>query len=102
MKHTITPIGGKLWVDDVEGKDMYQVEHDELFASIRAGKPINDGESAALSSGMAIFAREAAYSGQRLTWKQFLASDKSLAPKTYAWGDNAVPGVPMPGTYKFV
>jgi predicted dehydrogenase len=102
MKHTITPIGGKPRVYDVEGKDMYQVEHDELFASIRAGKPINDGESAALSSGMAIFAREAAYSGQRLTWKQFMASEKSLAPKTYAWGDNAVPGVPMPGTYKFV
>ena len=23
---------------------MYQTEHDELFASIRAGKPINNGE----------------------------------------------------------
>ena len=102
MKHTISPIGGKVWIDEVEGKDMYQVEHDELFASIRAGKPINDGESAALSSGMAIFAREAAYSGQRITWKQFMASEKSLAPKTYAWGDNPVPGVPMPGAYKFV
>jgi hypothetical protein len=81
--------------------DMYQVEHDELFASIRAGKPINDGESAAHSSAMAIFAREAAYSGDRLTWKKFWASEKSLAPKTYAWADNPVPGVPMPGAYKF-
>ena len=29
--------------------DMYQVEHDEMFAAIRAGKPINNGEQAALS-----------------------------------------------------
>ena len=27
--------------------DMYQVEHDEMFAAIRAGKPINNGEQAA-------------------------------------------------------
>ena len=27
-----------------EARSMYQQEHDELFASIRAGKPINDGE----------------------------------------------------------
>jgi myo-inositol 2-dehydrogenase/D-chiro-inositol 1-dehydrogenase len=102
MKHTVTPTGGKPWEFEGEGKDMYQVEHDELFASIRAGKPINDGESAAHSSAMAIFAREAAYSGERLTWKKFWASEKSLAPKTYAWNTNPVPGVPMPGAYKFV
>ena len=27
--------------------NMYQVEHDEMFAAIRAGKPINNGEAAA-------------------------------------------------------
>ncbi|MBA4187177.1 MAG: oxidoreductase [Planctomycetaceae bacterium] len=102
MKHTVTPTGGKAWEFEGESKDMYQVEHDELFASIRAGKPINDGETAALSSGMAIFAREAAYSGQRVTWKQFINSGKSLSPKAYAWGDNPVPPVPTPGSYKFI
>jgi predicted dehydrogenase len=102
MKHTVTPAGGQAWEFEGEGKDMYQVEHDELFASIRAGKPINDGESAAHSSAMAIFAREAAYSGERLTWKKFWASETSLAPKAYAWGTNPVPDVPMPGNYKFV
>ena len=102
MKHTVTPAGGKAWEFEGEAKDMYQVEHDELFASIRAGKPINDGESAAHSSAMAIFARESAYSGDRLTWKKFWASERSLAPKTYAWNTNPVPGVPMPGAYKFV
>jgi len=102
MKHTVSPAGGKMWAFDGEGKDMYQVEHDEFFASIRKGQPINDGLSAALSSSMAIFAREAAYSGQRITWKQFKASKKSLAPKEYAWRENPVPGVPLPGAYKFV
>jgi myo-inositol 2-dehydrogenase / D-chiro-inositol 1-dehydrogenase len=102
MKHTVTPTGGQPWEFDGNAKDMYQVEHDELFASIRAGKPINDGEAAALSSAMAIFAREAAYCGQRLTWKQFIASEKSLAPKAYAWDDNPVQPTPLPGTYKFV
>ncbi|WP_439620460.1 Gfo/Idh/MocA family protein [Gemmata sp.] len=100
MKHTVSPTGGEAWEFAGNAKDMYQVEHDELFASIRAGKPINDGESAAHSSAMAIFAREAAYSGQRITWKQFINSEKSLAPKEYAWVANPVQATPTPGTYK--
>jgi hypothetical protein len=80
---------------------MYQVEHDELFAGIRSGKLINDGESAAYSTLMAIMAREAAYTGKRLTWKQMLKSQQNLAPKEYAWGPIATPAVPMPGIYKF-
>jgi myo-inositol 2-dehydrogenase/D-chiro-inositol 1-dehydrogenase len=100
MKQTVTPTGGESWEFAGNAKDMYQVEHDELFASIRAGKPINDGETAAHSSAMAIFAREAAYSGQRITWKQFINSEKSLAPKEYAWVTNPVQATPTPGTYK--
>jgi predicted dehydrogenase len=100
MKHTVTPTGGEAWEFAGNAKDMYQVEHDELFASIRAGKPINDGETAAHSSAMAIFAREAAYSGQRITWKQFINSEKSLAPKEYAWVTNPVQATPVPGAYK--
>jgi predicted dehydrogenase len=101
MRHTVTPFGGKVWSFDGDAKDMYQVEHDELFAGIRSGKLINDGEAAAHSSSMAILAREAAYSGQRITWKQFTASAQNIGPKAYAWGANPVPGVPMPGSYKF-
>ncbi len=102
MKHTVTPFHGTPWAFEGEAKDMYQVEHDELFAGIRSGKPINDGEAAAHSSSMAILAREAAYSGQRITWKQFKASKQNLSPQEYSWGMNPVPGVPIPGTYKFV
>jgi hypothetical protein len=81
---------------------MYQVEHDELFAGIRSGKLINDGESAAHSTLMALMAREAAYSGKRITWKQMLTSKQNLAPNEYAWGPNPGHSVPMPGIYQFV
>ena len=101
MKHRITVRGGAGWeFGEEKGKSMYQVEHDELFASIRAGKPTNDGEAAAYSTLMAITAREAAYTGKRLTWNQMLASKQNLAPKEYAWGPHPVPGVPTPGIYQ--
>ena len=51
---------------------MYQTEHDEFFASIRAGKPINDGTRMAHTTLMAIMGRMAAYTGQEITWEQAL------------------------------
>jgi predicted dehydrogenase len=102
MAHSVTPTGGQPWEfgSETKVKDMYQVEHDELFAGIRAGKHINDGDSAAHSTLMALLAREAAYTGKRLTWDALLKSNQNLAPKAYAWGDIPTPAVPMPGTYK--
>ena len=102
MRHSITPTEGKAWAfgSETNVKDMYQVEHDELFAGIRSGKYINDGESAAYSTLMALLAREATYTGKRLTWKKLLASNLNLAPKEYAWGPIATPPVPTPGIYK--
>jgi predicted dehydrogenase len=102
MKHTISVKGGTGWeLGEEPYKDMYQVEHDELFAGIRSGKLINDGENAAYSTLMAILAREAAYSGKKVAWKDLMESKKDLSPKQYAWGENPVPGVPMPGSYSF-
>jgi predicted dehydrogenase len=102
MAHTVSPAGGAPWEfgSETKVKDMYQVEHDELFAGIRSGKLLNDGESAAHSTLMAILAREAAYTGRRLTWDALLNSNQNLAPKKYAWGDIATPPVPTPGIYK--
>lgn len=103
MKHTVSPFGGSEWAfgSETKVKDMYQVEHDELFAGIRSGKLINDGESAAYSTLMAIMAREAAYTGRKITWKEALNAKQNLAPKEYAWGPAASAPVPMPGVYKF-
>ena len=60
--------------------NMYQTEHDELFASIRAGKPINDGARMANTTLMGILGRMAAYTGKELTWEQALGSQQKLVP----------------------
>jgi hypothetical protein len=82
---------------------MYQVEHDELFASIRARKPINDGIRMAHSTLTAIMGRMAAYTGQEITWEQALNSQETLVPEHLAW-DMTLPAAPiaMPGKTKFV
>lgn len=77
--------------------NMYQQEHDELFASIRAGKPINDGEWMSKSSLMAIMGRMATYTGKSVTWEQALNSEENLSPKSYEFGPNAVPPPAVPG-----
>jgi hypothetical protein len=65
--------------------NMYQTEHDDLFASIRAGKPVNDGTRMANTTLMAILGRMAAYTGQEVTWDQALNSQQSLVPAKLDW-----------------
>jgi myo-inositol 2-dehydrogenase/D-chiro-inositol 1-dehydrogenase len=67
---------------------------EEMFAAIRAGKPINDSLAMARSTMHAILGRMATHGGQRVTWEQALASNRVLAPKSYAW--DAPPPV-LPG-----
>lgn len=83
-------------------RDMYQTEHDEFFASIRSGKPINDGEWMAQSTMLAIMGRMAAYTGQQITWEEALNSRENLMPEKLTWdAPVAVPPVAMPGVTKF-
>jgi predicted dehydrogenase len=84
-----------------EHRDMYQVEHDEMFAALRAGKPINNGAQSAVSTLLAIMGREAAYTGQVITPEQVLNSKVDLSPPRYEFGPNPVPPVPVPGTARF-
>jgi hypothetical protein len=82
--------------------NMYQVEHNELFASIRNGKPINNGHYMAHSTMMGIIGRMAAYTGKKITWEQAMSSKEVLAPPTYQWGPIEVAPVAMPGITPFV
>lgn len=82
--------------------NMYQTEHDELFASIRAGEPMNDGEWMAHSTMMAILGRMAAYTGQAVTWEQAMNSQEDLTPAKYEWGAIPTPAVALPGKTKFI
>ncbi len=82
--------------------NMYQNEHDEMFASIRAGKPIHQGDVMCRATLLALMGRMSAYTGKKITWDQALESEWSLAPTAYEWGDNPVPPVAQPGITPFV
>ena len=100
--HAVRDLAGKtVWSYDGPRRDMYQVEHDELFASIRAGQPINNGEWMARSTMLAIMGRMAAYTGQTISWEQAMNSQEDLSPKSYEFGDLPTPPVAIPGQTKF-
>lgn len=91
------------WRYEGEENNLYQTEHDELFASIRNGRPINNGDYMAQSTLVAIMGRMAAYTGQTITWDMALNSQEDLTPPAYDWNVKlAVPPVAMPGLTKFV
>jgi predicted dehydrogenase len=90
------------WHYDGPTNEMYQTEHDELFASIRHGKPINNGEYMAKSTLLAIMARMAAYTGQVITWDMAMNSQEDLTPARYDWNlPLPVPRPARPGVTKF-
>ena len=90
------------WTYRDEAKNLYQVEHDELFASIRAGKPLNNGEYMAKSTLLAIMGRMATYTGQEITWDMAWKSKEDLSPPKYEWGEIASPPVAVPGVTRFI
>ncbi|MBN1506535.1 MAG: Gfo/Idh/MocA family oxidoreductase [Sedimentisphaerales bacterium] len=83
--------------------DMYQVEHNELFESIRSGKPINDGVWMAHSTLMALMGRMAAYTGKEVSWDEAMNSQEKLVPDDLTW-DMELPIKPMamPGQTQFL
>ncbi|MGI9455765.1 MAG: Gfo/Idh/MocA family protein [Aeoliella sp.] len=97
--------GEQFWRFRGKGKNPYQQEHDDLFASIRNGTPLNEAEYGATSTMTAILGRMATYSGKVVTWDEATNSDINLAPAEYAWeatppvvpdGSGSYP-VPVPG-----
>jgi myo-inositol 2-dehydrogenase/D-chiro-inositol 1-dehydrogenase len=87
----------------------YDVEHQEMFAAIRAGTPINNGNYMATSTMLAVLGRMVSYSGAMITWEDAMKSQLSLAPSGYAFdadpptkpdGDGRYP-IAMPGITKF-
>jgi len=86
-----------------ERDNIYQIEHDEFFASIRNEQPINNGEYMSKSTLMAVLGRMATYTGQKVTWQQAYDSQEELAPASYDW--NAQPPVSevaIPGMTRLV
>ena len=93
--------GENAWENREKDNNFYQAEHDELFASIRNGKPINNGEYMCKSTLVAIMGRMAAYTGQEVTWEQAMNSKEDLSPPKYAWGPLTERPIAIPGQTKF-
>jgi len=87
----------------------YQVEHDELFKSIRNNGVISDAENGAKSTLTAIMGRMATYSGKTISWDEALNSDHHLMPAQVDWNttppslpdENGHYAIPTPGVTKF-
>lgn len=97
--------GKENWNYRDEKNNMYQTQHDELMAAIRAGNSINDGEFMANSTLLAIWAREAGYTGQEISFDQMFNSTQTLGPEVdqYAWDFKwPSPPIAIPGKTTFV
>jgi myo-inositol 2-dehydrogenase / D-chiro-inositol 1-dehydrogenase len=92
--------GGQNWRFRDQDVNPYQQEHQDLIASIRAGKPLNEAQQTAEATLMGIMGRESAYSGQIVEWDQMLNSTKRLGPEKYEFGPLPFPPVAIPGQYK--
>ncbi len=102
---TISDLDGKVvWKYDGPTRDMYLVEHEEFFASIRSGKLINDGDRMVKSTLAGILGRTAGYTGAQITWEQIVNSKINLAPDLKDGWNSKVefPSQPRPGITKFV
>ncbi|KAF0170591.1 MAG: oxidoreductase domain-containing protein [Limisphaerales bacterium] len=100
-RHVITGENRWRWTGD-KTQNGYQTEHDEMYASIRAGKPLNTGDRFIKTTLTAIMARMAAYTGKEITWEMALNSKEDLFPKNMTW-DMKLPVAPVakPGQTQF-
>jgi predicted dehydrogenase len=77
--------GEKPWHYEGPKGNMYEQEHKELFASIRTGQPIHNGDYMGLSSALAIVAQIACYTGDMIPWEEAMQSKRSFALPRYGW-----------------
>ena len=90
--------------------NMLDVEHEELFASIRAGKPINNGLYMVRSTMLALLSQFVCHTGRELTWEQAMNSKCSVTLDRYGWdveppikpNEKGDYDIAVPGVTKFV
>jgi predicted dehydrogenase len=105
-----------VYIQDLDGKvtwrhegnvpDMYQVEHNEMYAAIRQGRPMNSGVRMCQSTLMGIMGRMAGYTGQKVSWEHLMKSQERQCPVELAQLDWKAPlpitPIAMPGRTKLV
>tara|TARA_B110000240_G_scaffold142721_1_gene157904 strand:- start:1523 stop:2746 length:1224 start_codon:yes stop_codon:yes gene_type:complete len=101
--------GKSLFKYDSNGDESpYQIEHNQLFESIRNGGVINNAEYGAKATLTAIMGRMATYTGKEITWDQALNSKQILVPDDLDWNSSPpiMPdskgryAIPVPGLTK--
>jgi myo-inositol 2-dehydrogenase / D-chiro-inositol 1-dehydrogenase len=73
--------------------DPYQIEHDRLFAAIRSGKPVNNGDYMGRSTLIGIMGQISCYTGKEVLWEQISQSDFYYPPKPQDCRDDMEPPV---------
>ena len=95
--------GPNAWEFEADEPNPYVQEHADLIASIRAGKPLNEGRQIAESTMCAIIGRMSAYTGRAISWDWAMnASKLDLTPATFEFGPNPVDPVAVPGVTPLV
>ncbi|MDR1624448.1 MAG: Gfo/Idh/MocA family oxidoreductase [Tannerellaceae bacterium] len=82
-------------------RSMYQREHDELFASVRNNKPVNDGDWMTRSNLIALAGRTAGYTGQTITCEQVLCSLDTMFPEPISLDTEYDIPIAVPGLTPF-
>jgi len=73
--------------------DPYQIEHNKLFAAIRSGNPINNGDYMVNSTLSCVMGQLSCYTGKEVTWEQVSQSDFFYPPKPEDCHDGMEPPV---------
>jgi predicted dehydrogenase len=97
--------GKRAWKYQPKGEPVnpYVQEHADLIASIRKGRPLNEGKRIAESTLTAIMGRMSAYTGREVSWDWVMnASQLDLMPAQCAFGDLPFDPVAVPGQTKLV
>jgi predicted dehydrogenase len=90
--------GENPWKWDGDETNPYVQEQADLIASIRSGKPLNEGKRIAESTMCAIIGRMSAYTGRAISWDWAMNSSQlNLSPPSYDFGDLPVAPVAVPG-----
>jgi predicted dehydrogenase len=90
--------GAKPWKSAQASPNPYVQEHADLIASIKAGKPLNEGRQVAESTLTAIMGRMSAYTGNALSWDWVMnASALDLTPPHLEFRELPPLEVPVPG-----
>ncbi len=77
--------GPAAWKYEGAKANMYDVEHQELFDSIREGRPINNGTYMVRSTMLALLSQFVCHTGKEITWDQAWNSTPSVELPRYAW-----------------